>query len=97
MTCEHLIELETAIKAAGFEETYRGAAWSENCREWVYFDCILELDAIRRKFELAVCVHDHAHRGTHDGSEAGLVCDVHKDALMGHHPEASAGEKRFSP
>src|SRR5690606_33215024 len=97
MTCEHLEKLEQAIKAAGIEETFRGAPWSDNCREWVYFDCILPLEAIRRTYGLAECVKDHAHRGTHDGQEAGFVCEVHKDAIMGHHPDVRPNAKRFVP
>jgi hypothetical protein len=97
MTCEHLIQLEEAIAAAGFEETFRGAAWSKNCREWVYFDCVLPTDEIRKAFGFAECVVDHSHRGTHDGQESGLVCEVHKDGVMGHHPDACPDAKRFVP
>lgn len=96
MTCEHLIELERALAAAGFHETFRGAAWSANCREWVYFDCVLDRDAIRRRYELAACVEDHEHRGTHDGQEAGFVCTVDHDGVMGLHPSAT-GAERFAP
>ena len=51
MTCEHLIELERAIIAAGIRETSRGQAWSRNCREWVYgaecgFVCSVHRDGI---------------------------------------------------
>ena len=97
MTCEHLIELENAIKTAGIKETFRGAAWSQNCREWVYVDCVLDVEAIRQAYDLAACVKDHAHYGTHDGQEAGLVCEVHKDGIMGHHPTANSHPRRFSP
>jgi len=97
MTCEHLIELENVIKAAGFTETFRGAAWSQNCREWVYFNCVLDVEAIRKTYHFAECVTDHAHLGAHDGQEAGLVCEVHKDAVMGHHPSTGSDTKRFRP
>lgn len=97
MTCEHLIELEKAIAAAGFRETFRGAAWSGNCREWVYFDCVLPTDAIRSAFDFADCVKDHVHRGTHDGQEAGFVCEIHKDGVMGLHPDAQPDAQRFIP
>jgi len=97
MTCEHLIELECAIQAAGIEETFRGAAWSQNCREWVYFNCVLPTTAIRDAFRLAACVKDHAHFGTHDGQEAGFVCEVHQDAVMGHHPGARSDASTFRP
>jgi hypothetical protein len=83
MTCEHLNSLEAAMHAAGLRETFRGQPWSDNCREWVYFDCWIDLAAVRERHVLAECVHDHIHRGTHDGSERGLVCAQCHDALMG--------------
>ncbi|HEX4605087.1 MAG TPA: endonuclease domain-containing protein [Candidatus Angelobacter sp.] len=69
--------------AAAMHETYRGQPWSKNCREWVYFDCFLDIDSIRRQFNLPACVIDHVHRGTHDGRERGLVCSECNDAIMG--------------
>ena len=83
MTCEHLNQLEKAMIAAGMPETFRGQAWSNNCREWVYFDCFIDTAAVRKTFTLADCVKDHAHRGTHDGQERGFVCAQCNDALMG--------------
>jgi len=83
MICEHLRALEEAIHAEGIRETFRGNAWSLNCREWVYFDCHLNLAAIRAQFPLASCVQDHVHRGTFDGEERGLVCNNCHDAVVG--------------
>jgi hypothetical protein len=83
MTCEHLRALEQAIIGSGIRETFRGPAWSNNCREWVYFDCFLDIKAVRSRFRFADCVKDHLHRGTHDGQERGLVCDLCHDAIMG--------------
>jgi hypothetical protein len=96
MTCEHLLSLEHAIVAAGFPVTFRGKPWSMNCNEWVYFDCVIPLAETRRRFALADCVTDHVHRGTHDGSEAGFVCGIHHDAVMGLHPSTNAGARRFA-
>lgn len=83
MTCEHLQPLEQELIARGVRETFRGQAWSDNCREWVYFDCFLDLAAIRSRMAMAPCVKDHEHRGTHDGSEQGFVCADCHDAIMG--------------
>jgi hypothetical protein len=83
MTCEHLIDLERALLAAGIKETSRGQAWSQNCREWVYFDCYLDTAAIRRRYKLPDLVEEHSHRGTHDGQEHGLVCSHCHDAIVG--------------
>lgn len=89
MICEHLQSLEKALVAAGFRETFRGQPWGQNCREWVYFDCVLSRPEIRERLHLHSCVADHEHRGTHDGSEAGFVCTIHHDAVMGSHPKAA--------
>ena len=97
MTCEHLIALEEALLNARIAETFRGAPWSENCREWVYFDCYLPAAKLREKFKLDSCVTDHEHFGTHDGQEAGFVCSVHHDAVLGHHPKSGKTAKKFSP
>jgi hypothetical protein len=97
MTCEHLIALERALIEAGVKETSRGQAWSQNCREWVYFDCFLPAESTRRKFAFDPCVEDHAHLGTHDGQESGFVCTVHHDGVMGHHPASGVAAMTFEP
>ncbi|MDZ4690174.1 hypothetical protein [Terricaulis sp.] len=91
MVCEHLSALERELIAAGVEETSRGQAWSENCREWVYFKCVLDLVALRSRFAFGPFVEEHVHRGTHDGTEAGFVCTACKDAVMGRHPDLAGG------
>jgi hypothetical protein len=105
MLCEHLRTLETAIASKGIRETYRGQAWSNNCREWVYYECYLDLAELRRTFVLAECVKDHVHRGTHDGSERGVECTEHWDAIMGSYEvmeswvvfPSTSGAKAHSP
>ena len=94
MTCEHLCALERALVDAGVKITSRGAAWSK-AREWVYFDCVLDLPACRRLFDLPDFVMEHSHCGTHDGSEQGLVCEQCQDAVMGRHPLAQPSELWF--
>lgn len=83
MVCEHLKELEDELVSAGVRETSRGQVWSENCREWVYFDCCLELPSLRERFGFESCVVDHELLGCHEGEELGLVCSVCHDAIMG--------------
>ena len=83
MVCEHLRPLEELLIARGIPVTFRGQAWSMNCREWVYFNCFLDTEAIRAAIRLPLCVQDHSHRGTHDGQERGLVCTQCHDAVVG--------------
>jgi hypothetical protein len=89
--CEHLRDLEQALLDAGFRETFRGQPWSKNCREWVYFDCILDLPSLRKRFSLSEVVQDHDHVGTHDGCERGFYCSECHDGIMGSHPSQGAG------
>ena len=95
MLCEHLRELESAVAASGMKETYRGQAWSDNCREWIYFDCYLDIPVIRQQFSLHPSIVNHANDDSHSGRESGLVCSLCHDAIMGLHPEDSVGKKVF--
>ena len=90
MLCEHLIGLEQHLVQAGIREVYRGSPWSKNCREWAYFECLLDLSALRARLDLSPSVIEHIHRGTHDGAEAGFVCTCRWDAVMGAYPDDAA-------
>jgi hypothetical protein len=94
MVCEHLRPLEQVLLARGIAETFRGAAWSMNCREWVYFSCHIDVEAVQKNLVLPACVKAHSHRGTHDGPEKGFVCDTCKDGIMGFY-EAKDGIVNF--
>ncbi len=85
MVCEHLLALENELVKMEIKETFRGQVWSKNCREWVYYDCYLDRESLRKRMDINECVKDHEHLGTHDGQEAGFVCEIHKDAIMGVH------------
>ena len=95
MLCEHLFDLELTVAAAGIDETYRGQSWSQNCREWVYYDCLLDVVAIRESFDLALCVVDHRNDDPKRGLESGFVCGQCHDALLGVHPQNGKGRRVF--
>lgn len=95
MECHHLAPLEAALQHEKIKETFRGQAWSQNCREWVYFDVVLDLLSLRERFSLDECIAEHSHAGTHDGQESGFVCKECKDAIMGVHPKARKGQPIF--
>jgi hypothetical protein len=87
--CEHLRPVLTYVLSTGAKVTFAGQAWSRNCRQWVYVTGVLDLADLRRRFPLPEFVHDHEHRGTHDGSERGLVCELCQDAVMGALPSSA--------
>jgi hypothetical protein len=86
--CEHLIQLETELTERGIPITFRGQAWSRNCREWVYFTCYFDLASVRARLGLAPCVIDHVNDDPKSGEERGFVCSEHHDGIMGR-PRAS--------
>lgn len=95
MVCKHLRQLEEELAAAGIAETCRGQTWTDNCREFVYFDCVLDRRSIRARMNLAECVKDEEYLGTHMGQEYGFYCSQCKDGVMGHHPKTGENQKIF--
>ena len=83
MLCSHLRWLELELTKAGHRETYRGQPWSNNCREWVYFDVVLDLPAIRAAYPVPAEVEDHENLDERSGVERGLVCAACHDGIVG--------------
>jgi hypothetical protein len=83
MTCQHLRALEAELVAAGVKETYRGASWTTNCREWVYFDVILDTSALISRMCFPPCVKVHENLDPKSGTERGFVCTECDNAIMG--------------
>ena len=81
MVCEHLRPLEHALAAAGIAVDFRGQAWSERCREWVYYSAVLDLKSIRP--HLPACVEVHENLDARSGLERGYYCGQCHDAVMG--------------
>jgi len=75
MLCEHLKNIEDALTNAGYNETYRGAPWTMNCREWVYFDITLDIEKLRERYEFSSCIVIHENLDPKSGLERGIVCE----------------------
>ena len=83
MVCRHLIALEEEIKKAGARETTRGQVWTRNCREWVYYDVVLDVFALAERLNLPACVKVHENLDCKSGTERGFYCEECKDGVMG--------------
>ena len=84
--CEHLIEIDNYIKAKGVKEIFRGKAWSENCNEWAYYDCIINIEKIKEKIIINNCIEIHEYHDIKVSNELGFFCNKCKDGVMGFHP-----------
>lgn len=83
MVCSHLSELEATLKDSGASETFRGQAWSRNCREWVYFNVVLDTKALQQRFTLGPTVRVHENLDPKSGQERGFECISCQDAVVG--------------
>ncbi len=81
--CRHLKALEEDLLARGIPITFRGKAWSHQCREWVYFTCYFDIATLRRRLKLEECIVEHVNEDSHTGEERGLVCTECNDAIIG--------------
>lgn len=86
--CKHLEILENYIKEAGFKETFRGQPWSSNCREWVYYNGVLNTQRLKEKLKLVPPILIHDYFDPKAGSELGFVCTECYDGIMGPHPKS---------
>ncbi|HJW29718.1 MAG TPA: hypothetical protein VJ508_10830 [Saprospiraceae bacterium] len=93
--CEHLIGLDEELKRKGIKELFRGQAWSDNSRQWVYYDCLLDLEAIRQRFHFPNFILNHVNDDPKSGTEAGFVCMHCHDAVMGFHPDYAEGKAKI--
>jgi len=90
MVCEHLKELESLIRQAGAAETFRGHAWTKPKGEWVYYRCYIDKESAMARFDDEEIYEWSEHIGTHEGSEAGMICKNCECGVMGFHPSHKA-------
>jgi len=83
MVCRHLAQLEKELRVADFKETFRGRAWTNNCREWVYFDAVFDIEALLSRMNFDPCVIVHENLDPKSGTERGFVCSQCLDGVMG--------------
>lgn len=94
--CEHLIQLDRELKSRGIKETFRGQAWSDNTREWVYYDCVFDLAKVRARYNFPDFISTHINDDNKSGMEAGFYCEKCKDGVMGLHPSSAPGKTELS-
>lgn len=84
--CIHLKPLQDYLIGLSIAETYRGQVWSENCREWIYYDAVLKPKELIQRFHFDDTIKIFDYQDIKVGSELGLECSVCHDGIMGPHP-----------
>lgn len=56
---------------------------SHNCREWVYFNVVLDTTALQERFCFGPTIVVHENLDPKSGQERGFVCTTCHDAVIG--------------
>lgn len=84
--CTHLEKVVEYLTHHAIKEAWRGQPWTDNCREWIYYDAVLDPVFLQRHLSLDACIEMHDYSDIKAGSERGLFCTICKDGVMGMHP-----------
>ena len=95
MECPHLKILKDKLDALEIPITYSGQPWGSNCREWIYYDCILNPNQVMTSLNLDDCIKIHINNDERSGLEQGLKCSICHDAIIGIHPDQSYGKEEI--
>lgn len=88
LQCMHLRPVQEYLMRLNIKETFRGQTWSINCRDWIYYDCVLAAESLIKRFDLQDCVEEHNYLNIKVGGEMGLYCKTCHDAVVGQHPHS---------
>ena len=88
LQCTHLQPVQQYLSSLHIKITYRGQPWGNNCRDWIYYDCIVSAKRLIERLKLDTCVEVHDYQDIKVGSEMGLYCRQCQDAILGPHPNS---------
>lgn len=63
--------------------TFFGQAWSNENADWIYFDTQLNLDRLKKKFNLKDNIVVHENLDPKSGTERGFIDKLTGEGLMG--------------
>lgn len=63
--------------------TYFGKAWSRCTNNWIYFDTVLNIEQLKKEFELGADFEVHENLDPKSGMERGFIDRVTGEGLMG--------------
>jgi hypothetical protein len=71
------------LKKSGIEITFFGFAWTKQRANWIYFNTVLDVEALRRNFQLGTHILIHENLDPKSGLEKGFIDDQTGEGLMG--------------
>ena len=78
-----LRQMAKYLKKRGLKPTFFGQARTNANAHWIYFDTVLDLEKLKRKFYLGSHIKVHQNLDPRSGTESGFVDDLTGEGLMG--------------
>lgn len=82
-TCDHLKELEDYLFSLNIKVLDEGKYWGDDSGYNIYFDCTLNGEALKKRFNFNECVKYDEWDGMAAGQEAGFYCQTCKTSIVG--------------
>jgi hypothetical protein len=80
------------MESMGVPAIWQGRPWSANCREWIYYNCLFDPQALKQRLSLCEHIIVHEYNDVKVAAERGLFCPQCNDAVMGKHPANIAAD-----
>ena len=80
---DSLRNIAKSLKNKGIEITYFGRTWTKQLADWIYFDTVLDVEKLRKKYQLGAHILMHENLDPKSGTEKGLIDEQTGEGLMG--------------
>ena len=79
---KELRKLAKKLKKKGHRVTFVGKAWSKQTANWIYFDTVLDIEALQSKYSLGDHIEVHQNLDPRSGKERGFIDTQTGEGLM---------------
>jgi len=80
---KELRKLAKHLKKEKCKITFFGKAWSKQTADWIYFDTVLNVEKLKKKFDFGDHIQIHKNTDPRSGKELGFIDSKTGEGLMG--------------
>lgn len=63
--------------------TFYGRTWTKQTADWMYFDTVLDIEGLQKKFNFGDHIQNHENLDPHSGTERGLLDSHTGEGIIG--------------
>jgi hypothetical protein len=80
---DSLRQIAKNYKKRGIKIDYFGHAWTKQMANWIYFDTVLNVEKLRKEYQLGAHIVIHENLDPKSGMEKGFIDEQTGEGLMG--------------